>query len=105
MVTIIFESFNVPELFIAILVVLSSYSVGKFTGIVADLGDGFTAFVAILDGYALAGRDITDYLIKILNEVDVSLTTNVKREIAKDIKEKIAISQLTLKKKKRISKK
>ena len=97
MATIMFESFNVPGLYIAIQAVLSLYSAGKFTGIVADSGDGVTHFVPIFDGYALphsilrmdlAGRDITDFLIKLLNEVGVSLTTTAEREIAKDIKEK-----------------
>ena len=97
MATIMFESFNVPGLYIAIQAVLSLYSAGKFTGIVCDSGDGVTHFVPIFDGYALphsilrmdlAGRDITDYLIKLLNEVGVSLTTTAEREIAKDIKEK-----------------
>ena len=97
MAKIMFESFNVPGLYIAIQAVLSLYSAGKFTGIVCDSGDGVTNFVPIFDGYALphsilrmdlAGRDITDYLIKLLNEVGVSLTTTAEREIAKDIKEK-----------------
>ena len=97
MAEIMFESFNVPGLYIAIQAVLSLYSAGKFTGIVCDSGDGVTHFVPIFDGYALphsilrmdlAGRDITDYLIKLLNEVGVSLTTTAEREIAREIKEK-----------------
>ena len=97
MAQIMFETFNAPGLYIAIQAVLSLYSAGKFTGIVADSGDGVSHFVPIFDGYSLphsvlrmdlAGRDVTDYLIKILNEVGVSLTTTAEREIAKDIKEK-----------------
>ena len=98
MAQIMFETFNVQGLYIAIQAVLSLYSAGKFTGIVCDSGDGVTHMVPIYDGYSLphcvlrmdlAGRDITDYLIKILNEVNVSLTTSAEREIAKDIKEKV----------------
>ena len=97
MAAIMFESFNVPGLYIAIQAVLSLYSAGKYTGIVCDSGDGVTNFVPIFDGYALphsilrmdlAGRDITDYLINLLNEVGVSLTTSAEREIAKEVKEK-----------------
>ena len=97
MAQIMFETFNVQGLYIAIQAVLSLYSAGKFTGIVCDSGDGVTHMVPIYDGYSLphcvlrmdlAGRDVTDFLIKILNEVNVSLTTSAEREIAKDIKEK-----------------
>jgi actin-related protein len=98
MAQIMFETFNVQGLYIAIQAVLSLYSAGKFTGIVCDSGDGVTHMVPIYDGYSLphcvlrmdlAGRDISDHLIKILNEVNVSLTTSAEREIAKDIKEKV----------------
>ena len=75
MAQIMFETFNVPGLYIAIQAVLSLYSAGKFTGIVADSGDGVTHFVPIFDGYSLphavirldlAGRDLTEYMMKLL---------------------------------------
>ena len=53
MAQIMFETLNVPGLYIAIQAVLSLYSAGKFTGIVADSGDGVTHFVPIFDGYSL----------------------------------------------------
>jgi len=98
MTQIMFETFGVPGLYIAIQAVLSLYSAGKFTGIVCDSGDGVTHFVPIFDGYALphsiirinlAGRDLTDYLVKILSERGHHLTTSAEREIVKDIKEKL----------------
>jgi len=98
MTSIMFETFNVPGLYIAIQAVLSLYSAGKFTGIVCDSGDGVTHMVPIFDGYALphsilrcnlAGRDLTDYLMKILSERGLHLTTSAEREIVKDIKEKL----------------
>jgi len=98
MCKVLFEHFGVPAVYTCNQAVLSLYASGLTTGVVIDSGDGVTHTVPVFEGYALphailkldmAGRDLTEYMARLLSERGHQFTTNAEKEIVRDIKEKL----------------
>ncbi|XP_053373633.1 actin-related protein 3-A isoform X1 [Mercenaria mercenaria] len=104
---IMFESFNVPGLYIAVQAVLAlaaswtSRQVGErtLTGTVIDSGDGVTHVIPVAEGYVIgscikhipiAGRDITYFIQQLLREREVGIPPEQSLETAKAIKERFS---------------
>lgn len=94
---ILFESFNVPALFVSPQAVLSLYASGRTTGIVLDVGDGVTHVVPVYESFTLphaivrmdvAGRDVTDHLQLLLRRSGYNFQTSAEKEVVRELKEK-----------------
>jgi actin-related protein 3 len=101
---IMFETFNVPGLYIAVQAVLAlaaswtSKSVKErtLTGTVIDAGDGVTHVIPVAEGYVigssikhipLAGRDITNFVLQLMRERGEPVPPEQSLEVAKRVKE------------------
>jgi len=99
---IMFESFNVPGLYIAVQAVLGlaaswasrPEAERSLTGTVIDSGDGVTHVIPVADGYVIgssiqhipiAGRDVTNFIQKLL----INRENNIPREQALEVATKI----------------
>lgn len=102
---IMFETFNVPGLYIAVQAVLSlaaswasrPLNERTLTGIVIDSGDGVTHVIPVAEGYVIgscikhipiAGRNITSFIQSILREREFNIPPEQSLETAKAIKER-----------------
>jgi len=91
MAEVMFETFNVPAMFVAIPAVLSLYGSGRTTGLVFDSGHGVTHVVPVYDGYHIhnsiirsnfAGQDLNGYLMKLLKKkLPESVVQNIKEDL------------------------
>ena len=97
MTQIMFETFNVPFMYVSANSLLSLYATGRTTGIVIDSGFGISHVVPVYNGCTLphailrldlAGCDLTNYLMKIMIERRYAFAYHECRFV-RDIKEKL----------------
>jgi actin-related protein len=71
MISIMFESFQVKNCYVALQAVMSLYAAGRTTGLVCDAGDGVSHTIPVYEGYCIphavekmeiAGRVLTDWM-------------------------------------------
>lgn len=96
MAQVLFETYQVPALFVAYQAVLSLYSAGRTTGLVVDIGHGVTTAVPVYEGYSIttavrrndyAGFDLTEMMMKALSDRDYRFMTAASRLDAQAMKE------------------
>nr|CDS30597.1 actin [Hymenolepis microstoma] len=99
MATIMFETFNVPAMYISLQAVLALHASGRMTGLVLDSGEGATHTIPVYEGYSissaidrldLAGREVTEYLMRLLRGRGNAFRSTSEREVVREMKEKLA---------------
>ncbi|XP_056657122.1 actin-3-like isoform X3 [Monodelphis domestica] len=98
LIEVMFESFRVPALYVAIQDILSLFSSGRTSGLIVNSGDQMTYGVPIEGGDILpdsimtmevAGHDLSMALMKSLVNKGYSLCTMVELNLVRAIKEKL----------------
>lgn len=99
MTQIMFETFNVPAMWVGNNLELLMMESKNMTGVSLCIGEGVSYVAPIYEGYWLShatfrmdlgGRDLTEYLMKMLNEKGYCFQNRTEREIVRDIKEQLA---------------
>ena len=104
---ILFESYSISQLSLANEAEMCLFTAGRTTGLVVNLGDTYCSSTPVVDSKYLSdsitemdlgGKDLTNYLMQILNDAGYSFKTNAEKEIVRDIKEKLCYVTLDPKK-------
>jgi len=75
MTSIMFETFQAKNVYVALQAVMSLYAAGRTTGLVCDAGDGVSHTIPVFEGFSIphavekmeiAGRVLTDWMQKLL---------------------------------------
>eukprot|EP00741_Cyanophora_paradoxa_P024464 tig00022075_g23621.t1 len=98
LVRVMFEQYKFSAVYVQIQAVLTLYAQGLSTGVVVDSGEGVTHVVPVYDGFAIrnasrriniAGRAVTNHLIKLLTNRGYSFNRTADFETVRQMKEKL----------------
>ncbi|MFX0095776.1 MAG: actin, cytoplasmic 2 [Candidatus Hodarchaeota archaeon] len=98
MVETLFETFNVPAMFVSMSAGLSFYASGRTTGLVVDMGEDVTHIVPIhnsvpitqaISRFDIGGGDITDYFRRLHLQRGYTWGHGSVFEIVRDMKERL----------------
>ena len=98
MTQIMFETFSVPAMYVAMQELLALYASGSTTGVVVNLGYNASNAVPIYDMCVLSkgikrvdigGESLTSYMMHILRETGYAFITTADRDIVREIKKKL----------------
>ena len=96
---VMFEKYGFEGVNVSVQAVLSLYAQGMMTGVVVDSGDGVTHIIPVWEGFEisnltrrinLAGRNVTEYLIKLLLLRGYAFNRTADFDTVRQIKEKLA---------------
>uniref|UniRef100_A0A5K3FBJ2 Actin n=1 Tax=Mesocestoides corti TaxID=53468 RepID=A0A5K3FBJ2_MESCO len=85
--TIMFETFNVPAMYIALQAVLALHASGRMTGLVLDSGDGATHTIPVYEGYGITSAIER---LDLAGRRGIAFRTTSEREVVREIKERLA---------------
>ncbi|MFX0135270.1 MAG: actin, cytoplasmic 2 [Candidatus Hodarchaeota archaeon] len=95
-IEIMFETFNIPSLYLATTAELALYASGRKTGCIIDIGHNIYYIVPVYESFALThaiglfdigGRDVTEYLGRLLRKKGFTLSKIEEMELVRKIKE------------------
>jgi actin-related protein len=98
MTSIMFETFQAKNVYVALSGVMSLYAAGRTTGLVCESGVDVTHTIPIFEGFSdpravgkneISGRVLTSWMQRLLSNQGITLTSSAEMEIVRDMKEKL----------------
>jgi len=98
LVQMMFEKYKFKATYVSIQAILALFAQGLNTGLVVDSGDGVTHLIPVFEGFVvsdqikrinLAGRDITRYLVQLLQRRGYAFNRTADFDTVRQIKEKL----------------